>query len=70
METWDKFLKSLQTEGGSIVTLIFLIPMIACLKILGFKDAETQLVFVLGALVGLLKGRVEREKEKEGTHND
>ncbi len=62
MDYWVKFLRSLETEGGSIVILIFLIGVVACLKHIGFKDADSQVIFILGALVGLLKGRVEQHK--------
>lgn len=62
LDYWVKFLRSLETEGGSIVILIFLIGVVACLKYVGFKDADSQVIFILGALVGLLKGRVEQHK--------
>ena len=65
MELWGKFLRSLETEGGSIMILILLIMIFAFFRFLGFKDAESQIIFILGALVGLLKGRVDKEKEKD-----
>lgn len=65
MESWVKFLKSLASEGGSIIVLVLLIPIVAWLKHLGFKDADSQVIFVLGALVGLLKGRAEQNNNKE-----
>jgi hypothetical protein len=62
MDHWVKFLRSLESEGGSIITLIFLIGVVACLKYIGFKDADSQVIFILGALVGLLKGRADQHK--------
>jgi hypothetical protein len=63
MDVWFRFLKSLESEGGSIVVLVVLIGIVAGLHFLGFRDADSQITFVLGALVGLLKGRIEKEKE-------
>lgn len=63
MEQWTRFLRSLETEGGSIITLIFLIGVVACLKHIGFNDADSQVIFILGALVGLLKGKTDNHKE-------
>ena len=63
MELWSKFLKTLETEGGSIITLVLLILLFAFFKWIGFKDADSQIIFILGALVGLLKGKTEKEKE-------
>lgn len=56
MKRWVRFLKSIETEGGSILVLILLIVMFSLFVKLGFKDAESQVYFILGALVGLLKG--------------
>jgi hypothetical protein len=64
MDVWVRFLKSLESEGGSILVLVFLIGIVACLKYLGFKDADSQVIFILGALVGLLKGRVDNTINK------
>jgi hypothetical protein len=64
MDHWLKFLRSLETEGGSIITLIFLIGVVACLKYIGFNDADSQVIFILGALVGLLKGKTDNNKEQ------
>lgn len=66
MDSWRQFLKTLETEGGSIIILILLILIFAFFRHIGFKDAESQMIFILGALVGLLKGRIEKDKEKEG----
>lgn len=63
METWKQFLKTLETEGGTIFVLILLIMIFAFFRYIGFKDAESQIIFILGALVGPLKGRVDKEKE-------
>ena len=57
MSSWFKFLRSIESEGGSLIILILLILVFAALVKLGFKDAESQIYFILGALVGLLKGK-------------
>lgn len=64
MKSWYIFVKSMEREGGSILILIFLILMFAAFVKLGFKDAESQLYFILGALVGLLKGKVGGSEDK------
>jgi hypothetical protein len=64
MRKWYDFLKSLETEGGSIVILFALVIMFsAFVKMEFFKDAESQLYFILGALVSLLKGNNNKELE-------
>ena len=64
MRKWFDFLKSLETEGGSIVILFVLVIMFsAFVKMEFFKDAESQLYFILGALVSLLKGNNNKELE-------
>jgi hypothetical protein len=63
MNNWIKFLRSVESEGGSLIILILLIILFAMFAFkLGFKEAESQIYFILGALVGMLKSR--------GTHND
>jgi hypothetical protein len=69
MKSWFDFVKSIESEGGSVLILILLIILFAAFVKLGFKDAESQLYFILGALVGLLKGKggadpndIEKEK--------
>ena len=57
MSSWFKFLRSIESEGGSVFILVLLILIFAGFVKLGFKDAESQLYFILGALVGLLKGK-------------
>lgn len=62
MRDWIKFLRSLETEGGSIMVLLWLVLLFSYFVKAEFKDAESQLYFILGALVGLLKGRSERKE--------
>jgi hypothetical protein len=65
MNNWFKFLRSIESEGGSVLILILLIIMFAAFVKLGFKDAESQLYFILGALVGLLKGKGGNSESNE-----
>jgi len=65
MRDWFRFLKSLETEGGSIVVLLALVLLFSFfVRYDYFKDAESQLYFILGALVGLLKGNNDRTAEE------
>lgn len=64
MRDWFRFLKSLETEGGSIVVLLCLVLLFSYFVKADFKDAESQLYFILGALVGLLKGNTHQEIDK------
>ena len=54
---WEKFLNGLASEGGNIFVLFFLILIVGSFVILKFNGATDQLYFVLGALVGILKGK-------------
>jgi hypothetical protein len=68
MKDWFRFLRSLETEGGSIVVLLALVLLFSFfVKNEFFKDAESQLYFILGALVGLLKGNNDRSAEAKKT---
>lgn len=64
---WEKFLASLATDGGNIVVLLIIIVMLAVFEVLKFPDARQQLYFVIGALVGVLRGKLigKEDKEKE-----
>lgn len=64
MKNWFRFLKSLETEGGSIVVLLALVLLFSYFVKAEFKDAESQLYFILGALVGLLKGNNDRAQDE------
>jgi hypothetical protein len=70
MKRWSEFLQSIETEGGSILILILLIVMFSLFVKMGFKDAESQVYFILGALVGLLKGNTGIDTTKTITTND
>lgn len=60
MKYWTKFIKSLESEGGAIVVLLSLVLLFCGLVFLGFPDGASQLYFILGALVGILKGNGDR----------
>lgn len=64
MESWYNFLRSLETDGGAIVVLLILILVFAVLVKLEFKDAESQMYFILGALVSFLKGKLQQSEDK------
>jgi hypothetical protein len=55
---WQIFLNGIASEGGNIVVLFCLLVLVGCFVILKFDGATEQLYFVLGALVGVLKGRI------------
>lgn len=65
MNNWTKFLRSIESEGGSVLILILLIIIFAAFVKLGFKDVESQLYFILGALVGMLKSRGMHSADKD-----
>ena len=66
---WEKFLNGLASEGGNIFVLFFLILIVGSFVILKFNGATDQLYFVLGALVGILKGRNSHIKPTPDTPN-
>lgn len=68
MGKWVKFLRSLESSGGSIIILILLIIIFAIFSKLGFKDVESQIYFILGALVGIIKSH--EDKEQPHANND
>jgi len=71
MRKWFDFLKSLESEGGSILILFVLVMLFsAFVKMEFFKDAESQLYFILGALVSLLKGNNNKELESTVEQNE
>lgn len=55
---WEIFVRSIASEGGNIIVLLFLILVLGIFVLLKFDGATEQLYFVLGALVGVLKGRI------------
>lgn len=55
---WKIFLDGIASEGGNIMVLLWLVIICGVFVILKFDGATEQLYFVLGALVGILKGRV------------
>lgn len=67
INSWAKFLQTIETEGGQIFVLLLLILMFAGFVKLGFKDAESQLYFILGALVGILKAGKSQVDKDENT---
>ena len=59
---WQVFLDGLASEGGNILILFFLVIVTATFVFLNFDGAEGQLYFVLGALVGILKGKITQKE--------
>ena len=60
MKHWQRFLMSLETEGGAIIVLLSLLVMFCWLAYMGFPEAKDQVYFILGGLVGILKGNSEQ----------
>ena len=61
----ETFLQALSTDGGNILVLLFIILLLAVFEYLKFPDARQQLYFVIGALVGVLRGKLTAADEKE-----
>jgi uncharacterized integral membrane protein len=64
MGSWFNFLRSFETDGGVILILLLLILIFAVFVKLDFKDAESQMYFILGALVSFLKGKLQQTENK------
>lgn len=56
-------IEALSTEGGNILVLFLLIFVLGGFVMLNFEKATDQLYFVIGALVGILKGNLSTKKE-------
>jgi hypothetical protein len=70
---WYEFLRSLETEGGSVVVLILLILVFVVLAKIGINDAAAQIPIILGAILGILKGMnntKERRSDSEQSDDD
>ena len=59
MKKWYEFIQILETEGGAIFVLFMLILLFCSLAIFsGMEEAKAQIPIILGALIGILKGKV------------
>lgn len=65
MRRWNALLKSLETEGGSIVILIFLLLLFCYLTTIGFTEADKHLYAFEGALLMLLRGNLSPKSHDE-----
>jgi hypothetical protein len=57
---WKEFLDGIATDGGNIFILFFIIIAIGVFIRLGITDLHDQLIFALGALIGILKGNLTK----------
>lgn len=58
MKKWYEFIQILETEGGAIFVLFVLILLFCALALCGMDDAKAQIPIILGALIGILKGKM------------
>lgn len=64
MRKWYEFLRTLETEGGSILVLFLILIIFFVPSLYGFVWAKEHMVLILGAILGLLKSNVKTEKDK------
>lgn len=60
MSKWREFLEGIASDGGNIFILFVVIIAIAIFTRLGIPDLHDQLIFALGALIGILKGNLTK----------
>lgn len=65
MRKWYEFLRTLETEGGSILVLFVILLLFFVPSLYGFVWAKEHVVLILGAILGLLKSNMKTTKKDE-----